>query len=159
VLASNDDDWELDHWKSIEHNYHRAECFKEHEAFFKELYNRKWERLMDISVATINYALNCLEIKTPIKLSSSYNLNTTSTERIIDLCKKTGADTYLSGAGGRDYMDLSLFEKNGIKLLFQDFKHPQYTQLYGGFEPYMSFIDLVMNCGAKSRDVLFQENI
>lgn len=154
VLTSNDDNWALDHWKSIEHNYHRAECFKEHETFFKDTYSAKWERLMDISLATVNYALNYLNIRTPLKMSSEYDLQSTSTERIIDLCKKTGADTYLSGAGGKDYMDLSLFEKNNIKLLFQDFNHPQYTQLYGVFEPYLSFIDLVMNCGVKSRDIL-----
>ena len=45
-------------------------------------------------------------------MSSEYNVSSMSTERIIDLCKKTGADTYLSGAGGKDYMDVTLFEKN-----------------------------------------------
>ena len=155
VLLDSTEDWAKSHFKSIEHNYHKAPHYNEHSGFLTELYSRKWEKLIDVSMEFIKYAMNYLSIKTPWKMSSEYNVTETSTARIIELCKKTGADTYLSGAGGKDYMDEELFKQNGIKLIFQDFKHPEYRQLHGKFEPYMSLVDLFLNCGADSREILF----
>ena len=40
-----------------------------------------------------------------------------------------------------------LFDKEGIEVIFHDFKHPVYNQLFGDFEPYLSAIDLLFNCG------------
>ncbi|MCP4267745.1 MAG: WbqC family protein, partial [Candidatus Brocadiaceae bacterium] len=42
----------------------------------------------------------------------------------------------------------------GIEIIFQDFKHPEYNQLFGNFEPYMSAIDLLFNCGDNSLKIL-----
>jgi len=154
VLINNEEDWASDHLKSIEHNYSKAACFQEHRQFFQALYKKKHEMLIDTSMEMINYSLNYLNIQTPVKMSSEFQIKSMSTQRIIDLCKAAGADTYLSGSGGRDYMDVSLFEKNNIKLLFQDFKHPQYPQLFGSFEPFLSIVDLFLNCGIESREIL-----
>jgi hypothetical protein len=71
-------------------------------------------------------------------------------ERLIAITKHFGSDTYLAGAGGREYMDLEIYSTSGIKVLFQDFQHPVYSQLFGGFEPLMSVIDLIFNHGDKS---------
>jgi hypothetical protein len=54
---------------------------------------------------------------------------------------------YLSGQGGENYLDISLFEKNGIKVEFQNFTHPIYSQCYKGFIPNMSSIDALFNEG------------
>ena len=64
-----------------------------------------------------------------------------------------GADTYLSGAGA-DYLDRSAFAEAGIGLRFQAYEHPTYPQLYGDFEPYMSVVDLLMNCGPDSFSII-----
>jgi hypothetical protein len=66
-------------------------------------------------------------------LSSDLELREEPTDRLIDICKALGADTYLAGQGGADYMDLERFEKNGLKLIIQEFKHPVYPQLFGEF--------------------------
>lgn len=154
VSINNDSDWTKEHWRSIEHNYAHAAFFKENADFYSALYREKWDKLMDISMRVIEHTLSYLDIGTPCEMSSRYNIKSTSTQRIVDLCKKAGADTYLSGAGGKEYMDEKLFADNGIKLLYQDYKHPEYTQLHGKFEPYMSVLDLILNCGPKSREIL-----
>jgi hypothetical protein len=156
VRINNEEDWASDHLRSIENNYSKAACFHEHRHFFQALYKKKHEMLIDTSMEIINYSLNYLNIQTPLKMSSEFQVKSMSTQRIIDLCKAAGADAYLSGSGGRDYMDVSLFEKNNIKLLFQDFTHPQYPQLFGNFEPFLSIVDLFMNCGAESGNILLK---
>lgn len=157
VRINREEDWEQDHWKSIEFNYRKAAYFNEHRDFFYGLYQKKWDSLQDISVTIIDHVLSYLGIATPRKFSSEYNAATFSTERIIELCKKTGADTYLSGAGGRAYMDETLFEKCGITVMYQDFKHPEYPQLYGGFEPYMSIVDMLFNAGPQCREIFLKD--
>ena len=36
---------------------------------------------------------------------------------------------------------------------------PTYPQLYGAFEPYMSIIDCMFNCGDKTRDIIMSGNL
>jgi len=51
-------------------------------------------------------------------------------------------------------MNLQKYDSRGIQVIFQNFKHPVYPQLFDGFEPYMSVVDLIFNCGEKSLQVL-----
>ena len=153
-----DNDWAGEHLKSIEHNYAKAPFYKEHRDFLHTVYGKRWDLLINVSITIIDHILRCLDIKTPCKMSSEYGVTTASSERIVDLCKKTGADTYLSGAGGREYMDEELFTKNGIKVVYQEFKHPEYSQLYGKFEPYLTVMDLLLNCGPQSRSILLNND-
>jgi len=60
--------------------------------------------------------------------SSGAAAGCTPTQRLIDICRLVGADTYLSGAGGHKYLEQAEFEKAGIRLVFQDFRHPVYPQ-------------------------------
>jgi hypothetical protein len=60
----------------------------------------------------------------------------------------------MAGKDGNKYMNLELFEEEGIEVIFQDFKHPVYHQLFGDFEPYMSAIDLLFNYGDNSLEIL-----
>lgn len=59
-----------------------------------------------------------LNIKT--KIVFDYPTDLKSNERLIDLCKFYGADTYLAGSGGKNYMELEKFKEQNINVLFQD---------------------------------------
>jgi hypothetical protein len=76
----------------------------------------------------------------------------------VDICRHFRAKTYLAGAGGHDYMDLSLFQKAGITVEFQDFTPPVYPQHWAksseDFVPGLSAIDLIFNCGPESLKIL-----
>jgi hypothetical protein len=69
-----------------------------------------------------------------------------------------GADTYLAGKDGANYMDLKRFEKSEIDVIIQDFKHPVYEQLFGDFESHLSIVDLLFNCGPESMRVIEKAN-
>ena len=74
--------------------------------------------------------------------------------RLIEICRTLGGRTYLAGRDGAKYMDLNLFRRHGIGLLFQEFRHPVYSQCFGSFEPYMSLVDLLLNCGSESLTII-----
>lgn len=146
--------WRNDHWKGIELNYRKARHFAEHKDFFNNVYSNKWEKLVDLNARIIDYLLGAFQIKLPIYYGSKLDIPGTKTDRIIQICKKLNADTYLSGQGARRYLEEGKFEKAGIKLVWQDFVHPEYPQAYEGFQPYMSVIDLLFNCGSEGARIL-----
>jgi len=154
VMVDNSKDWRHEHWKSIKRCYNRAPFFQEYYDVFEELYSQKWERLAELNIHVVKFLMSFLKIETPCFLESKFDIDATSTERIIQLCKHLKADVYLSGVGGKAYMDEERFKEEGITLRYQEFKHPEYYQLYGNFEPYMSVIDLLFNHGNHSRDLL-----
>jgi hypothetical protein len=46
------------------------------------------------------------------------------TEKLLDICKKKSATTYLSGPSGKKYLDLKEFEKAGIEVKFSEASNP-----------------------------------
>ncbi|MCK5419622.1 MAG: WbqC family protein, partial [Desulfobacterales bacterium] len=80
------------------------------------------------------------------------------TDRLIDICKALGADTYLAGQGAAGYMDVARFEENGLKVIMQDVKHPVYPQLFKDFESHLSIVDLLFNCGLESMNIIREAN-
>lgn len=158
VLIDNDLDWANQHSKSLQSWYGTAEYFNEYFPFFKTVYEKKWERLVDINIHIIKYLLNVLKIDTKVCLESEIGTTKKSTERILEVCKKLKAEVYLSGAGGKDYLNGELFVKDAIELRYQEFMHPDYKQQFmterHGFEPYMSVLDLLFNAGTKSLGII-----
>ena len=73
---------------------------------------------------------------------------------LIEMCKKVGADVYLSGAEGRNYNRPGEWSAAGIELRHHDYIPVEYPQQFGGFVPWMSALDLLMSCGAGGRKYL-----
>lgn len=154
IKIDNSGDWREEHHKSLVINYNKAPCFKDYESFFKASFTNNWEYLVDINIHFIKYLIKSIGITTKLISSSELVIEGQKTERLVEICKKLGADTYLSGEGAREYLELSQFEKEGINVKFQDFNHPIYKQVYNNFEPFMSVVDLLFNYGQKSLKVL-----
>ena len=73
---------------------------------------------------------------------------------MIDICTFEKATEYLSGEGGRAYQQDMKFHNKGIKVQYEYFEHPIYPQLWGDFVPGLSILDLMLNHGDDSRDIL-----
>jgi hypothetical protein len=141
-------EWGSQHWRILKANYQRAPFWKQYCDFFEEAYSRKWESLLDLNLHFIKGLLSFLKIDTPLVMASSLNASGKATEMILAQCKSVGADMYLSGIGGRDYLDVSLLENAGIKVIFQNFHSPVYIQLFGEFIPDLSVVDYLFCNGA-----------
>ena len=151
--------WRRKHWRAIESSYQKATYFKEHGNFFRGVYERSWETLNGLNYEILFYALKALGIKTKIVRSWDLPLKGEATERLVGLCKELGAKAYLTGAYATQvYLDPALFEREGIELLPQEFKCPEYPQLFpeAGFIPELSIIDLLFNVGSESLEILMQ---
>lgn len=157
VDINNDTSWYRTHEKSISQNYSKAPYFRNYQELFEDVYRRRWEKLIHLNEALIKLNCDLLGIKaTKFLRASELNVSGQSTELLISICKAIGADTYLSGFGGKKYMDDKAFEEAGISLSYYDFEHPTYNQLWGEFIPNLSIIDLLFNEGEKSLEILLK---
>jgi len=147
--------WRKKHLLSIKQNYSKSPCYREYIGIFEDAYSREWEYLVDIDMFFIVKLAECLGMSNKkIVRSSTLNVNGDRIERLINICKIFKADTFYEGAAGRDYIDESYFAEHGIKVEYQDYKHPAYNQLYGNFIPCLSMIDLLFNHGKESLSIL-----
>ena len=154
VRIDNSRDWLKQHWKSLISNYGRAPFFKKYSDFFDDLYRKDWDMLVDLNIYIVEETLRLLKVEKPIYLESQLNIKTKNTKRIIDICNALKADAYLSGAGGKEYLDEELFAYGDIQLIYQNFTHPEYKQCREPFEPFMSVVDLLFNHGDNSLGIL-----
>lgn len=72
--------------------------------------------LCETNIAIIQKIHRLLHLDTEIKYD--YPTELTGTARVIDMCKRYGADTYLSGPDGANYLDQKQFSDAGISLRF-----------------------------------------
>lgn len=151
VKISPGDNWKNKLVASLTHTYKKTDYFDELFPVIENILVKKWELLVDLNVDLLNDIFSLLDITAMTELTSDMEISSlTTTGRIIDICRNAGATEYLSGKTGRDYLDIDLFEKSGIKLSFHDFEHPVYNQRFGEFIPNLSIIDYLMNNGTKS---------
>jgi hypothetical protein len=75
---------------------------------------------------------------------------------ILEICKKGGANDYLSGMGCLDFIQPDKFKEVGISFKFQKLLHLEYMQQIATvFQPNMSVLDILFNLGfEQSADII-----
>ena len=151
--------WRKKHLDSIRMNYARTPWFEiyypELELVFKE---------NGVYMSPFLFQMNTLFMKwlgigTEVIKSSDLDLQGSKSDLVLEICQKLNAKRYFSGKLGADYLNLPSFINEGIEVVFQDYNHPIYTQKYPDFEPYMSVIDLIMNHGRDSLNIILENNL
>jgi hypothetical protein len=141
--------WTKYHLRMIWDNYRRAPFFDKYYQGFVEIYSSPGDNLCDFNIRLIKYIAQCFGIKT--KMISFYDLalpmnGSEASETLANIARAVGADVYLSGDGGKGYLEMAPFS-NSVRVEFQNYEHPVYPQRYPGFKPYMSAIDALFNTG------------
>ena len=141
--------WARKNWNTLVANYSKAPNFNQYKGVFEELYlNCNSEYLSDINFSFINCINTILNIKTELLWSRDLELHGDKNERLIQVCKKRNATHYLSGPAAKDYLDVKLFEENGIAVEWMNYSgYKEYEQLLPPFEHGVSILDLIFNTG------------
>jgi hypothetical protein len=141
--------WAEKHWSTIVHSYSKAKHFAEYKNAFESAYLSSNETfLSEINIKFLYLICNILGIKTPMKLSSEFQLCEGKTERLVNICKQANATEYLTGSSAKNYLDETIFEENNIKVTWMDYSgYPTYNQLFPPFEHGVTILDLIFNEG------------
>jgi len=139
--------WSDAHLKDIKVNYKDAPYYAKYGDDFEMIYNNNYYKLIDLNMKLIYFLMDVFDIRTKLIFSSELGFTSKSTNRLVEIVEALDGDVYLSGLSGKDYLDISQFYENGIKVKFQEFTHPIYKQNYNSFVPNMSAIDMLFNVG------------
>jgi hypothetical protein len=151
--------WGPCHFTTLRHAYRGAAHYRQYAAALGRLLDARWERLVDLDQAALDFLRQAFAIRTPMVRSSEIGAQGAKGELILNLCRAVGAHTLLAGLGGsRGYLDAAAFARAGVRIEQQRFRHPVYPQCgEAPFAPGLSAIDLLFNCGPRSRDLLLGE--
>lgn len=154
VLLPGDSKWRKKHKASIVSNYAKSGFFDGQ--FVEAYYGQDYHTLQAFNEAGILYVKEKLGITTKVIHASELRIDPElrSTDLLIDIVKKVGCDTYVSGMGGENYQEKERFDANGIHLEYARYQPAAYPQRWAGFEPYMGAIDLLYNLGRKIEDFI-----
>lgn len=161
VEINNEMDWRDLHWRRIQLSYNKAPFFLLYKGYFEQLYKKEWTKLFDLDLETLKQVISWLGLKVEIVLESELGISSKSTERLVDVCKAVGADTYIAGSGSKNYMDESMFVRNNLHVEYQNWVPIPYAQHLtkdGEFVPNLSIVDLLANLGPETSSVIRGEN-
>ncbi|MCD6459480.1 WbqC family protein [bacterium] len=154
VKIDNRTHWRKKHRKTIEQNYRKAPFFEKFYPVLEKGFLTAWDSLLECDMYFINEIKKFLQIDTPLISSRTLHSKGDSTDRLIKICNELKADTFYEGLAGKNYIDESLFQQKGLKLVYQQYGHPVYKQLYKNFISHLSVIDLIFNEGPGSLDII-----
>ena len=133
---------------SLQSAYGKAIFYKENKNFIFELINFETNSLSNYNINFIEKISSRLDLNTTFIKSSSFNIKSTSTQRLIDLVKYLDGDIYLSGSGGDNYQEKDLFTNENIELMYNKFPNFEYKQCKTDeFINGLSIIDAIFNIG------------
>lgn len=124
------EDWQKNHWKSLEAGYRSSPYFEFYEDRFAPFYQQKWESLLEFNLEFLKVLFPLLDLE----------VNWTVSEQFFD------ADHY-----EEDFRP----QFNARKVIAPSaFQAAPYQQVFPGFEPDLSIIDLLCNEGPATHQLL-----
>lgn len=133
---------------TIGNAYKKAPFYERVMPMIKDIILNPQEDLTEYILYSIEMVMKYMEINREIYRSSQIEKDNTlrAQDRIIEICKRLQADTYINPCGGRKLYDHETFEQQGMKLLFLDVCNERiiYKQSQKTFEPNLSIIDVMM---------------
>jgi len=135
VIIANDENWQDNHWKSIESAYRTSPFFEYYEDELRPLFKEKKERLFDYNMECITIIAECIELDLKIE---------ESTEFIKDLSNIS------------DWRYLVNAKKEPV------FSFDKYIQVFSdkhGFIPNLSILDLLFNEGPNTLNYLQSQSL
>ena len=148
IRVSDTEPWREKHLASLRHTYVKRPFFDEGMAFMEDQLGAPTAGLPDLNIAIIEAAAARLGLATQLVRASALGTADHRSEHLLAICRAVGADSYLSPMGSHDYMTQDgVFAAASFPVRFQGFVEVAYPQGHEPFQPYMAFIDAVMNVG------------
>ena len=152
--------WAEKHYKSLFFNYQHAPYFESYENFFRKLYKKKWEKIVNLNEYILKFLFKELNFDVDFVKMSNLQVKFNKENLILELCELFNVDEFIFGALGENYVNVNNFKKKGIEPFFQSYNHPTYQQSGKNFIPNLSRSDLILNVGGKeAKKIIIKDNI
>lgn len=146
IQLSIDEKWVKSFFKTLEQAYKNAPYYNNVIELLIKIFDKKTLFISELAKLSIIETAQYLSIPTTFEFTSAIynNVELKGSSRILDICRKENADTYINPIGGRELYDKKDFAETGIQLFFQKMKTVSYTQFEHDFVPSLSMLDVIM---------------
>src|SRR6266550_3181033 len=128
----------------------KSRFFADEAPALKALYEaaERLDRLTDVNTLFLQALMNRLDIPTKMVRDGEFAPQGKQTARLLDICRKAGASSYLSGPSARDYFEEASFAAADIAVEWMSYgPYPVYPQRGPAFDHAVSVIDLLFAVG------------
>jgi hypothetical protein len=136
--------------KTIEQSYRKAPYFASEWPRILAAIKESTDLLEDVNARLFEVLLGALGSTVSYKAAREFDVHAEEpNRRLLELCQAVAGTTYIAGKGGRNYLDVGLFESSGIRVVWQEYDPATvvYPQGGGEFVPGLSIIDCLFNVG------------
>jgi hypothetical protein len=156
IQISSQDSWKVSHISLLNQAYARTSLSSEMHDMVNKVYQASFDNISDLAIASMEalYKYFSLGTGTHFAKSSELNIKGKGSQRVLDIVKFFDGDVYITGHGAKHYLDHHLFEDNKVRVEYMNYKKKTYSQLYDGFTPFVSALDLVANLGKEGRAII-----
>lgn len=139
-------EWKKNFFRTLEFNYKNAPYYENTKKLLQNILSDSTTHISQLACKSIVEISRYLGCKTEFKISSSLNIapNLKASDRILNICTKTNAKTYINPIGGQELYSKNIFLQQGINLLFIKSSASTYKQFSNNFIPNLSIIDVLM---------------
>jgi len=154
IYIDNSQQWARKHLNALRHAYGKHRYFTQYFDFFSETYQQPWTKLIALNFYLIQYFAKVYKLNCQFFLASDLAARGAGEQLLINICHELKADIYLSGPLGRDYINVSRWNKADLQIRYHDYQHPTYYQPYPTFIPWLNGCDLLFNEGPNSAKII-----
>ncbi len=158
VEINRDQKWKEKHLRTLHINYIYAAFFEQYIDALEVIFRKQWRWLVDLNMELISFIETSLGLEKEIRLSSDMSFEGRGSQKLIEMLEHTGCTTYLANQDLADYLCNEDFKVAGYKLNLIDYKPPVYHQQFDDFVTDLSCIDLLLNEGPDSLDILLKHD-
>jgi hypothetical protein len=148
TIAEQPHNWQKKLLKKVAQAYQKAPFFDTiYPNIEKILRGCAGQCVADVAIESIEQTLGYIGVeKTLIRSEGKYNnKHLKLTPKVIDICQKEGATTYINAFGGQNLFCRDCFKKQEIELFFIKPVLKTYTQLTPDFVGGLSILDVLMH--------------
>ena len=157
ILDTHVDDsqaWQRKAGGTLDNLYRHAPYYKTYAPEIISILEAPHQTLPQLDRASWETALRLLGVTCRFVYASDLPVSGKGPRLLLDICKYLGSDVYLSGAFGREYLDVGEFAAEGVEVRFHEYTYPVYPQRFGDFVPFLSYLDMLFNIGLERDKVL-----
>ena len=146
ISLVDDQKWRDRMLKSLHHAYVKAPYYLSVRPMMERILSSNGTSLSSFVLNGLREVSSYLQMTGEIRPSSAVygNADLAAQERIIDICRREGAELYINPAGGTDLYQAEAFRAVNIELVFIKPRPLSYLQAGDEHVPWLSIVDVLM---------------
>lgn len=161
VKIDNRKDWRASHLAMLHDAYSGTPWRKDMLAIVENVYHDENDSISELSRRSMAACCEYLGIdfgRSFVRIGD-LQIGSSSSQRVLEVVKAVGGNRYITGLGGRNYLNHELFEAAAVSVEYMRYELRAYPQLHGEFTPYVSILDLVANVGKAGVNCILSKSI